>query len=638
MAKIKQMTTALANQIAAGEVVERPSSVVKELVENSIDAGADQIDIQLIQSGIQSIQVTDNGSGMDQADLLMACLPHATSKIFNVHDLFHIHSLGFRGEALASISSVARLRIASGLNQADTHKGYYVYLEDSNLIDQGVCPPIKGCIVEVKDLFYNTPARLKHLASLKTELRHSLNIIQDLALAYPGISFKLSNDGQNIISTNGKGDFLQAIANVYQPSIARQMLEISAKDKDFSLEGYISPPQLTRASRTAIHWMVNGRPVKSSLLTNVLLKAYGKQLMIGRFPLAMIQIRLDPQLVDVNVHPRKQTIRLSKEDELCHLLTQVCQERLNHTRTVPEAGDSLFKAINSKKTTHKTMTLEESLAKEKSVDPTNSFSSLDSNFERAKDYVNEDTNLMDKERNASINDFQKFEKIEENAFDQSNRENKITSVGGHDRAGIDFNQLRYVGQIHGSYLIAESERGFYLIDQHAAQERIRYEMFMSQEIDPNQHQSLLIPMVFQFDPNLDALFLENEAKLRAMGLELEPFGLRSYQLEYYPIWLEADELETLIPEIIERLASQPDLSPRDLKEASLIMQSCRGAIKANHHLSNQEAETLIKEMQYLKDPYHCPHGRPVFVEFDQQTIEKLFKRIMDSHQGGREYD
>ena len=177
-----------------------------------------------------------------------------------------------------------------------------------------------------------------------------------------------------------------------------------------------------------------------------------------------------------------------------------------------------------------------------------------------------------------------------------------------------------------------------MIDQHAAQERVRYEMFMSQEIDPNQHQSLLIPMVFQFDPNLDALFLENEAKLRAMGLELEPFGLRSYQLEYYPIWLEADELETIIPEIIERLASQPDLSPRDLKEASLIMQSCRGAIKANHHLSNQEAETLIKEMQYLKDPYHCPHGRPVFVEFNQQTIEKLFKRIMDSHQGGREYD
>ena len=350
MGKIQQMPEALANQIAAGEVVERPASVVKELVENAIDAGAQTIRVELREAGIQQVKVIDDGEGMDAEDLAKAFLPHATSKLYDVHDLFQIKSLGFRGEALASIGSVAKVRVES--MQAGAEAGHYIEIAGSQVQAQGMTSARKGTTLTVDSLFYNTPARLKHLSSLKTELKHSLNFIQDIAMAYPDIRFHLVNDGQTIFQSFGTGDLRQTIANVYQPALARQLIGLEAENLDFKIRGYISPPQLTRTSKHYIHWMINGRAVRSYALTELLLRAYGRQLMIGRYPLAVIAIELDPRLVDVNVHPTKQTVRLSKENELGQLLTQAVVDSLASLNPVPNAqvqelaGGRLFHQTN----------------------------------------------------------------------------------------------------------------------------------------------------------------------------------------------------------------------------------------------------------------------------------------------------
>lgn len=628
MGKIKQMDSSLANQIAAGEVVERPASVVKELVENAIDANAHHIQVEVREAGIQQIKVIDDGDGMNKEDLFMTYLPHATSKIYSIHDLFQIQSLGFRGEALASIASVAKVRIESSLSDGSAaNQGYYIEVENSQLIQSGTCPPRGGTIVQVDSLFYNTPARLKHLASLKTEMRHIMTIIQDLALAYPEIAFILKSEGQTVVQTIGNNDLRQTIANLYQPHLARELLKIEQANDEFEIWGYISPPQHTRTSRHYIHWMVNGRVVKSPRLSNVLLKAYGKQLMIGRFPLSFIHIKLDPRLVDVNVHPTKQTIRLSKEEDLSFLLTQAIERTLKQHQVVPEAGDTLFKRKGHAQKDH-SLVLDYQFGSD--------VERLAPKSEINKEVICEELETVQIHNATSdLKDSadQKIE-IDEAELDTSysRAESKKANVG------IDFASLRYIGQIHGTYLIAESSTGFFLIDQHAAQERLRYEQLMGNNPETLIQQQLLVPKLFEFDQNLSVLIEEHNDKLHELGIFLEAFGPKSYQLESYPVWLEADELDRLIPDIIERLKQQPHLSINEMREASIIMQSCRGAIKANQYLTKEEAVQLIHDMQFLEDPYHCPHGRPVFVEFDQKTLEKLFKRIQDSHQGGRIYE
>ncbi|MBG9979825.1 DNA mismatch repair endonuclease MutL [Facklamia sp. DSM 111018] len=628
MGKIKQMDRSLANQIAAGEVVERPASVVKELVENAIDANAHHIQVEVKEAGIQQIKVIDDGVGMNKDDLHMTYLPHATSKIYSVHDLFQIQSLGFRGEALASIASVAKVRIESSLSRGQyVNQGYYIEVENSKLIQSGTCPPRGGTIVQVDSLFYNTPARLKHLASLKTEMRHIITIMQDLALAYPEIAFVLKSEEQTVVQTIGNGDLRQTIANLYQPYLARELLKIKQANDEFEIWGYISPPQQTRTSRHYIHWMVNGRVVKSPRLSNVLLSAYGKQLMIGRFPLSFIHIQLDPRLVDVNVHPTKQTIRLSKEEDLSLLLTQAIETTLKQHRTVPEAGETLFKrkGYNPK---DQSLVLDYQFAPEvgRTIPHT----------EFNKEIICEEVENVQIPTPAPSIQESTDEEIEIAGAQIDS--NKSRPELKKETAGIDFASLRYVGQIHGTYLIAESLTGFFLIDQHAAQERLRYEQLMKNHPETLNQQQLLVPKLFEFDQNLSVLVEEHAEKLQELGIFLQAFGPKSYQLEAYPVWIEADELDRLIPDIIEKLKQQPHLSINEMREASIIMQSCRGAIKANQYLTKEEAIQLIHDMQFLEDPYHCPHGRPVFVEFDQKTLEKLFKRIQDSHQGGRIYE
>lgn len=684
MGKIRQMPESLSNQIAAGEVVERPASVVKELVENAIDAGASQILIELEEAGIQSIVVNDDGVGMDLDDLRLSIAPHATSKVYDLHDLFQIQSLGFRGEALASIASVSRTTLTSKTAGDKEEKGHYILVEGSKILEEGLSPSNQGTTIKVENLFYNTPARLKHLASLKTELRHSLHFIQEISLAYPHIRFTLMSDGNKIFSTYGRGDLRQAIASIYQPSLARQLIKIEGQDDDFHIQGFISPPQLTRTSRSHLHWLINGRVIQSYILSQVLLKAYGRQLMIGRYPIGIISIQLDPQLVDVNVHPTKQTVRLSKEDELAQLLTQVVQRALNKINPIPKMEvDTLnleeaspppqLSTVKREEDKPSSLKLEQNLGK---VNPSSLFEQgspyglkegvshsseseskkneqgdtvvqvvsspdswkevLDSNKNQgeniSQEVFQEDLNPSENQEEASKKERLKLEQTRlepEEAQD-------VSLIQTNSAYHLEFAQLRYVGQIHGTYLIAESETGFYLIDQHAAQERIRYEAFMRDDNKDMSLQQVLMPFVFDFSPSESILVQELASPLQKLGIFLDPIGPNSYQMEAYPYWMEVDEVDKSIHDLLVILDETPTISISQLKEKALIMKACRGAIKANHHLSEQQAKTLIEDLAYLDDPYHCPHGRPVLVEFNQKSLEKLFKRIQDSHQSGHQ--
>lgn len=607
MNDIKQLPAALANQIAAGEVVERPMSVIKELVENSIDAKATMITIEIEEAGIQKIIVSDNGMGMSFENLKKAYLPHATSKISRTNDLFQIRTLGFRGEALASIGSVSKMRIDTAF---DT-KGYFIEVADSKLINQGRSHLRNGTTVTVESLFYNTPARLKHLSSLQTELRHIIQLIQITAMAHCHIRFTLIHNGKTIFQSVGNNDLRQTIANIYQPSTARQLIKVKKKDKDFEVEGFISPPQLTRNSRYCIHWMINHRPVRSIKLSQILTKAYGKQLMIGRYPLAVLNVKVDPRLVDVNVHPTKQTVRLSKEDQLATLLEEMIEEGLHQVNPVPQVEAE-------HKPTIKQPTIQASLFDQSTLSvPATSSTNPNEKDEiskprkQVKDWLNDPSSSFTESKEPSL-------QLTKEKEQESNKSR-----------GVHFPSLRYVGQIHGTYLVAESPESFYLIDQHAAQERIRYEQLMKYDPDIDVQQTLLMPLVFNFTASEMIVMEEWLKAFEDIGLYLEPFSPTSFQMTSYPNWLTQEEVEPLIEQLMNEFIEGNKPTIAQIKEEALIMESCRGAIKANHYLNDAQAEALIQQMQGLDDPYHCPHGRPVFVEFTQQNLEKMFKRIQD---------
>ena len=610
MGKIRILSETLANQIAAGEVVERPASVVKELVENSIDALSHSILIEIIEAGIDMIRVTDDGEGMDSQDLELAFLPHATSKLLEASDLFAIQSLGFRGEALASIGSVAKVYVESTLKNHTL--GNFIEIAGSTLIDKGETKAKQGTSIKVESLFYNTPARLKHLKSLNTELKHILNFVQNIALAYPNIKFTLMSDHQIIFQSIGNGQLQQAIATVYQPRVARDLIAIEGQDNNFSISGYISPPTVTRTNQAYIHWIVNGRPVRARFLNEVLIRSFKKQLMVGRYPISVIHIELDPRLVDVNVHPTKQTIRLSLEDELSQLIKETVQRAFDKINPIPNIQEDISPtAIKTPFKYDNQNFLQDSL----------NYSYRDIS-EKDKKIALENSGDPFNAENGSMISCQSY------VFENNNQ--KIDTQKTTTNSKPDFKSLDYIGQIHGTYLIASSDNGFYLIDQHAAQEKIRYETFMKEDYKSDQ-QILLMPELISVSPSQEQAILLSKERLDQLGIELNSFGPQVFQIESYPTWLQEDNLESQILDVCEFVEKNPKASVNQIIEESLIMQSCRGAIKANHYLSQEEARALIYDLARLEDPYHCPHGRPILVHISNKMLEKWFKRVQDHH-------
>ena len=674
MAKIQELSERLANQIAAGEVVERPASVVKELVENAIDAGSTQIDILVEEAGLRTIQVIDNGEGILADDVENAFKRHATSKIHNRDDLFRIRTLGFRGEALPSIASVSEM-ILETANQEEK-QGTYLLLKGGEVMEHRPAPLRQGTKITVSNLFFNTPARLKYVKTLHTELANIGDIVNRLALSHPTIAFRLVHDGNKMLATAGNGDLKQTIAGIYGLSTAKKMLKIEGKDLDFELFGYVSLPEATRASRNYLSTIINGRFIKNFSLNKAIVAGYGSKLMVGRFPIAILEIKMDPLLVDVNVHPTKQEVRLSKEKELTELISNAIQKALSQENLIPSAADNLRfkkKVPDQPKTEQIEIDLSYAFEEEKPKKP----SSLNFDRETGTFFVEEPkSTFVDRSVDKSVENVDNFvektveksEKKEIPTVDNTKETNKeqidisleeneqiyeeeltlhpeFDFTHGNDKTLEQaikkletetpvqrFPQLEYFGQMHGTYLFAQSSDGLYIIDQHAAQERIKYEYFREKigEVSDDL-QELLVPFVLDY-PNSDALKLkEQKHLLEDAGIYLEEFGQNSFIVRAHPTWYPNGEEESIIREMIDMLLTTGSVSVKKFREATAIMMSCKRSIKANHYLNEAQARVLLKDLAQCENPFNCPHGRPVLIHFTNSDMERMFKRIQDPH-------
>ena len=723
MGKINILSAELSNKIAAGEVVERPSSVVKELVENSIDAGSTNIKIIIKEFGIQQIRIIDNGSGISNDDLARAFLRHATSKISADYDLFHIETLGFRGEALASISSVSKVTIKSCAGEA---QGKMLVLEGGKVVSEEYYAPIKGTDLSVENLFYNTPARLKYLRNPHTEQANITNIIHKFALSYPNVAFELHVDGKISFKTYGDGDVHKILSKIYNMGVARNMIEFSGSNDDYKVFGYISVPEETRASKNYINIFINGRYIKNYGIQNTIIDAYGTLLMINRYPLCVINIEMDPILLDVNVHPTKQEVRLSKEAELIRLIKEVIAERLSNYTYIPQGMNNVL-TKKEKAKIEKINFLDEldnkfgneedegiSTTEQRvvvdNVQDENSFSeeakelgiktedgsSFSGNQEESVSHVIQEDEFLfggdlltnsreektpvqtkentfnqrsktqriksnlpdlsysshprdnrnkygDKPTKKEIENFMSFSKKEDNSS-YDNREEVVSNVVKDDSHFNEINDtkivqdddtkvrtlpdLKVLAQIFKTYILSEADNKLFLIDQHAAAERYNYEKLQREFIErKNYKKQMLIPLMFDFSVEEAAEVRNNLEKFEELGIVFEEFGDNSYVVREFPGWIEEDE-EQMIKIIVEKVLRNNNITFNELRNDAIAMASCKMSIKANQVLTDVEMNKVISDLYECKNPFTCPHGRPIITKMEKKDLEKMFKRIV----------
>ncbi|MEZ7734814.1 DNA mismatch repair endonuclease MutL [Gemella sp. 27098_8_149] len=707
MGKINILSAELSNKIAAGEVVERPSSVVKELVENSIDAGSTNIKVIIKEFGIQQIRIIDNGSGISNDDLARAFLRHATSKISADYDLFHIETLGFRGEALASISSVSKVTIKSCAGEA---QGKMLVLEGGKVVSEEYYAPIKGTDLSVENLFYNTPARLKYLRNPHTEQANITNIIHKFSLSYPNVAFELHVDGKITFKTYGDGDVHKILSKIYNMGVARNMIEFSGNNDDYKVFGYISVPEETRASKNYINIFINGRYIKNYGIQNAIIDAYGTLLMINRYPLCVINIEMDPILLDVNVHPTKQEVRLSKEAELIRLIKEVIAERLSNYTYIPQGMNNVLTKKEKAKIEkinfldeldNKFGDVEDNVIfseekKEPKVDVEVERSFSDNQEESTSHVVQEDEFLFggdlltnsdeekilvqskentyvqrnktqkiksdlpdlsysshprdnrnkfgDKPTKKEIENFMNFsKKVDNSSYDD--RAEKVVSnvvkddshfneikdakiVQDNDTKVRTLPDLKVLAQIFKTYILSEADNKLFLIDQHAAAERYNYEKLQREFIErKNYKKQMLIPLMFDFSVDEAAEVRNNLEKFEELGIAFEEFGDNSYVVREFPGWIEEDE-EQMIKIIVEKVLRNNNITFNELRNDAIAMASCKMSIKANQVLTDVEMNKVISDLYECKNPFTCPHGRPIITKMEKKDLEKMFKRIV----------
>ncbi|MFS0782210.1 DNA mismatch repair endonuclease MutL [Bacillus sp. 1P06AnD] len=644
MAKIVQLSDALSNMIAAGEVVERPASVVKELTENSIDANSTIIEIEVEEAGLQTIRIIDNGDGIEREDVIKAFDRHATSKIKNEQDLFRIHTLGFRGEALPSIASVSRLDIQTSTGDGP---GTRIQLEGGKVIEQTSSSARKGTEITVSDLFFNTPARLKYVKTIHTELGNISDVVNRLALAHPSISFSLSHNGKKILQTNGNGDVRAVLAAIYGFNLAKKMIPVQADSLDFSMKGYISYPESTRASRNYISIMINGRYIKNYLLTKAIVDGYHTLLPIGRYPIVLLDIQMDPILVDVNVHPAKLEVRLSKEHELMELITSTIIREFKKKVLIP--SNEAEKKAKQPKSEQVSFTLEhrqQQAIREvpKYVPPQPEYTGTIAESVDTEDGLPLNSQPFRDSREGAGDSSQKVPQSEavfgvsENETNDTYEEDSCDCQEENDTFEETIEEVKQesriptlypIGQLHGTYILAQNEKGLYMIDQHAAQERIKYEFFREKvgEIS-NDLQDLLVPITLQYSPDETIKIQENLHLLQEVGIMLEEFGHNSFIVRSHPQWFPSGDEQAMMESIIDQLLDMKKVDVKKLREEAAILMSCKASIKANHHLRNDEIISLLDQLRNSSDPFTCPHGRPIIIHYSTYDIEKMFKRIM----------
>lgn len=653
MGKIKELQTSLANKIAAGEVVERPGSVVKELLENAIDAQATEINIEVEQSGVASIRVVDNGTGIEIDDLDLVFHRHATSKLDVDDDLFHIRTLGFRGEALASISSVSKVTLKTC---TDNQEGQEVYVENGEVLNQKPAKAKRGTDILVESLFYNTPARLKYIKSLYTELGKITDIVNRMAMSHPDIRISLVSDGKTIIKTNGSGRTNEVMAEIYGMKVAKDLVHVTGDTSDYHLDAYFAKPEHSRSNKHYISIFINGRYIKNFLLNKAILEGYHTLLMIGRYPICYINIEMDPILVDVNVHPTKLEVRLSKEDQLYELIVEKIHEAFKNRILIPQ--NDMDKMTKKHKVLDKFEQQKMEFEKRQQHNTPNpntlehhNVSSENNNVLNDEHQLNY-SNLTDTFPDSiqeSANDYDEYKKAQNEILDDmetkgvSNNEETTTHgnhfsesninkdikepVGGTSSRRVPYMEI--VGQVHGTYIIAQNENGMFMIDQHAAQERIKYEYFREKIGDvANESQNLLIPLTFHFSKDELMIINQYKGELDKVGVHLEPFGGHDYIVDSYPVWFPKQEAEEIIKDMIEYVLEHKKVDVKKIREEAAIMMSCKKSIKANHYLKNNEMADLVNQLRETEDPFTCPHGRPIIINFSNYELERLFKRII----------
>ena len=580
MGKIIKLEQQLANMIAAGEVVERLGNVVKELVENSIDALATQIVIDIEEAGMKSISITDNGTGMDESDALMAFERHATSKIHSEYELFHLASLGFRGEALASIAAVSKVELITSLGGNEAIKVVY---QDGVLVSKSIAPPKKGTSITVTKLFHHTPARLKHLKSPQAELAYIVDLVNKIALSHPEIAIKLINDKKILLNTPGNNQIYDIMGEIYGIEVIKDMKAFEGHNRDYHIEGYLASPLFNRGTKNAITMIANQRIIRNLRLSQAIIEGLDQKLPKGRYPVILIKITSDPLLIDANIHPTKQEVKFSEEMVLYELVRSVIKKISDEFYLVQKMEPTYQPSLISENQTQMYFQPEKPL----------------------------ETRVEEK---VSIS---KTNPIESSPVLQKPIPKPL------------FPDFDYIGQYAGTYLLFQNAEGLYLLDQHAAAERIRYERYLVKMSHPeNNIKELMIPFNLNFS-NSEVLIIEPYLEtLKSFGLLIEPSGKTSFFVRHIPGWFPTDFEMEYAETVVRTLMTEKPLTIEKIINELAILLACKHSIKANRYIHEGEIKTLMNDLSQCLNPHTCPHGRPIMVKINHLDIEKWFKRVM----------
>lgn len=600
MSKIKVMDEILANKIAAGEVVEKMMNVVKELVENSIDAKSTDIKVELIDSGTKLIKVSDNGIGMDREDATLAFSRHATSKLTTLYDLFNISSLGFRGEALPSIASISKVR----LKTSNGSEGTIVEIEGGKITNISSSDLQKGTDITVTDIFYNTPVRLKYIKNLYSELATIVDYVDKMALSYPNIKFTLINNDKVILETDGKANLLKVIYEIYGADISKKMVEINASNDDYTISGYMSYPEMARSNRNSITTLINGRVIKNNEIIKTITESYHTYMPKDKFPIIILNIDVDPILVDVNVHPTKMDVKFSKIDVLKDLIKETIQDNLKRLLLIPSA--TVRTSFSISEVEHKDNETKENndinIIKDLSVPEQSAFELK----EDSVSYMNDDSqNIKENKEQLEITE---------------NVENTPYKIKKMIPRGI----------VYKTYIIAENEDGMYIIDQHAAAERVNYEKCLKLLLNPKIEKiNLLIPISLEFPTNEYLIIKNNLELLEDIGFEVEDFGTNTFVVRTQPTFIREDRQKDDILKIFQLVATNESFDKAKFIDHTAATMACRMSIKANDYINLEEATYLLDTLSMCNNPFNCPHGRPTIITYTKYELEKMFKRVMD---------
>lgn len=595
--KIKQLDEILANKIAAGEVIERPANVVKELVENSIDASSSKIDIIIEEGGMNLIEIVDDGLGMDQEDAKLCFSRHATSKITNDQDLFCIQTLGFRGEAIPSIASISHFE----LKTSDGQSGSTVVYEFGKFIEQKQSDLKRGTKITVTKLFQNVPARLKYVKSVNAEFAHIQNYVERLSLSHPDIAFTLMHNGKVTYKTNGNGQLLEVIHQIYGLSVVKNMLNLKVENDEFEVEGYIGKIEINRASKNHIVTLVNHRIVKNQIAIDAINQAYRKYLADNRYPIAIINIEIDPYLVDVNVHPSKLEVKFSKESELKQLIF-----------------DGVSKTLEGVNLTYQ--------AKEEKQVFKPQLDQLDLEIDFRQEVPPLQVQPIERTMTSYI--YEEKEEYQASSINQEISEQKIVEEIKETPLKEMKKKIFVKAQIHGTYIVGEDGEGMYLIDQHAAQERINYEYFLEKYSHPDMTmRDLLVPITVEYPLSECMIIEERKELLKEVGIYLDPFG-NGFIIKQLPMWMNQINEHLFIEDMIQQVLKDNKIDLLSLQEHAIATLSCKASLKGNSHLSIESMQTIVDNLMRCDNPYVCPHGRPTIIHYSAYDLEKLFKRVV----------